>query len=760
VSIFQYSNSNSSSVLYHNDKDPIYKSDWLRFMHVMENDIDSGVWIRTQGNNSITSAVLGHGFQHYDLGFGNNTHEDLGNIIALNNIEVSGMNGNDGYLTHETASIGIIGATANNGKGIAGISHNVKTIGIQAYGAKKNSNNIYEPFTIESACKGNGKYLKDLWKWEWGCDSTVDSMYLAKKNNAKTIIIEGTTSSPFEQPANELRAVIPYFVNSGINVIIPAANNYNKDIRKFNTTTWYGSPITVDMPDTGSVIVSGLSLDGSKRHIGSDNVYYNYGVSKAGGTNNLYTSGGHGVDVGGPAEESFTTWVYKNNLSATNNYDRFGGTSGASPAITAIINLMLSLNSSLTPYEIRKILRETRQDNLLLGNDKITGSTPTAGMVDAWKALNAVSPFTTTAGNPSSSYGYKIQGTTLDSSNVITNNSQIPVNITTEPNKVLGLSISGSSDGATVRIGSKNANILGYAPNTIGFTVPSDSQSGLQDVIVTTPNGAFTFTNAINIINNNADPSFPSSITTNNISKNINYGFNFDLNESEGIFIADKSGKNNNGFFNTLHDLFPLRVNNNTALNFQPGSFVTVPYNASYNLGRKFAFLATLKLHELNREQMILHKWEDGYVNGQLVQSYGLGIYPDNKITLTLADNKENYFSITHNANLTLELNQDIGIGVIVDLDAKTVKFIKNQTVVDGNIVYDGIGYHYNSLDQFDAVKNSTIPLAIGNYTATMQGDFSLITNLNADLSNVASIVEEIKPEEVTKIFYDMGLRD
>ncbi|MFN4150392.1 MAG: hypothetical protein ACK4IX_05570, partial [Candidatus Sericytochromatia bacterium] len=203
-----------------------------------------------------------------------------------------------------------------------------------------------------------------------------------------------------------------------------------------------------------------------------------------------------------------------------------------------------------------------------------------------------------------------------------------------------------------------------------------------------------------------------------------------------------------------------LRVTNNTALNFQPGSFVTVPYNSSYNLGRKFAFLATLKLHEKNRQQLLLHKWEDGYVNGSLVQSYGWYIDSNNNLTLTLADNKENYFSVTHNANLTLEIDKGIGIGVIVDLDAKTVKFIKNQTVVDGNIVYNGMGYHYSRLDQFGAVKNSTIPLSIGNYTSQLQGDYSLITNLNADLSNVASVVEEIKPEEVTKIFYDMGLRD
>ena len=58
----------------------------------------------------------------------------------------------------------------------------------------------------------------------------------------------------------------------------------------------------------------------------------------------------------------------------------------------------------------------------------------------------------------------------------------------------------------------------------------------------------------IQIPNPNADASFPNSITVNNITINIAYGFNFGLNESSDIYVADKSGNKNHGVFSTLQN--------------------------------------------------------------------------------------------------------------------------------------------------------------------------------------------------------------
>lgn len=313
------------------------------------------------------------------------------------------------------------------------------------------------------------------------------------------------------------------------------------------------------------------------------------------------------------------------------------------------------------------------------------------------------------------------------------------------------------NDNVTVNINGQNMPIYDQRDGYVSFGI-QEGLSGNQNVSISNQFGTVIYNNSLNILSD-FSKSFPESISSNGFTKYINYGFNFDFNENSGSTVFDKSGKNNNSTLETLHTSYPIRINS-TGLNFTPGSYVKVPYSSSYNLPSKFTFLATLKLHEKNRQQLLLHKWEDGYVNGSLVQSYGWYIDSNNKLTLTLADNRNEYYSITHNASLNLDLEKDIGIAVIVDLENKTVKMIKNQTVVDANIVYDGIFYHYSSLNQFNSVKNSMVSLSIGNYTSIMQGDYSLSNNLNADLTNIASIVEEIKPEEVSKLFYDMGLRD
>jgi subtilisin family serine protease len=87
---------------------------------------------------------------------------------------------------------------------------------------------------------------------------------------------------------------------------------------------------------------------------------------------NYITVAAPGVDVLAPAPESayqFTT-----------------GTSVAAAEVSGVVALMLERNPSLTPSEVRKILRDTAKR--LSGKPSDVG----AGLVDAYKALLAAKP--------------------------------------------------------------------------------------------------------------------------------------------------------------------------------------------------------------------------------------------------------------------------------------------------------------------------------------------------------------------------------
>lgn len=410
----------------------IEKAQFLRNIHVMPNRASDpgpdnpGAWSITQGVPQVKIAIIDSGFQHTSLGFAN-THEDLGNVQLINNMELKPSLGLPN-VGHGQGSIGIVGATANNGKGGAGIAHGATVIAI-SHGTEIPL--IPKDEKLKSLCVGTGAPTGK-------CDSIADSIYLARKYlGTKVIGLENSGGDECETVVVEqthpvIRAAIAAAVANGITVLLPAANNSEQDVRKFVRDK------TVFLhPDTGSIIVGGVKLDGSDIDVlGCEKpqrdpktnailrdasgkilrdpaiqLTYNYGPAKIAGTNGWYSDPnvGHGIDVSGPSQfKNFSTFyaseaphlnsLYAGELSPAPRpdkslgYSQYAGTSAATPMVAGIVALMLSVKPDLTPLEIRKTLRLTRgrtPGEELIHSDPLKSGIVTAGMVNAYAALSA-----------------------------------------------------------------------------------------------------------------------------------------------------------------------------------------------------------------------------------------------------------------------------------------------------------------------------------------------------------------------------------
>ncbi|MFN8672247.1 MAG: PA14 domain-containing protein [Candidatus Sericytochromatia bacterium] len=380
---------------------------WLKNTHIMKNTQDNGIWSKSTGDANITLAVIDTG--------GLTTHEDLKsfNYDYIDNtdsgiIQNSINKANIGYtlkaselIEHGVNSSSVLGAAqTNNGKGTAGVGGISKIINIKGYHQliepkidPITKSEVYNEVLHQESCtcKGTGAGIGK-------CNAVSDSIIIARKNNAKVIVLEKEFSPrdkngaiiqgaglTLEQGDPSVRSLIASSIAKGHIIVVPAGNASNTDISKIEI-----NKIQRNMPDTGSIIVGGLNINGDSRfNIKGHTTGFNYGKSQMGGTNNLYTINGHGVDVSGPAERVFTLSSKQDSSglgpSGTNlgYYDpNFGGTSAASPLIGGIIGVILAQRANIKPLEIRRALRKNQQ--------YIDPSQKTAGMVNAFDTLNDV----------------------------------------------------------------------------------------------------------------------------------------------------------------------------------------------------------------------------------------------------------------------------------------------------------------------------------------------------------------------------------
>ncbi|MFN8674325.1 MAG: S8 family serine peptidase [Candidatus Sericytochromatia bacterium] len=398
---------------------------WLQTIKVMDKGLEKGAWsllndISFQTNKDIRGgnlksfpentrndnkiAIIGGGIFHKNLTNGV-THEDLDDIKI--NVYDYGNNNNIGFsATHDTKVIGITSATENNGKGLAGIAYGVnidyfRAVDSQCKDLLSNKKPVLER-NVKCNEGGYGLPAKEE-RQIFSLGSAVEnSIEYANKNGAKVILIElNNQTKTTEQSDFSIRSAIVDAVSNGSTVIVPAGNSLDTDISKITVNctsstnrdicdTRTGVSETFPMPDTGSIIVGGLTSDG--KNLLKNNKYYNYGKTNFGISESSYDYSpdtGHGIDISAPADNIYTTSYGSNNnpIPTPKDYAIVQGTSFSSPMIASIISLAYTIAPEpgpLHPLTMRDLIRITA-NNAFTG--VITDNRTTAGCVNAYEFL-------------------------------------------------------------------------------------------------------------------------------------------------------------------------------------------------------------------------------------------------------------------------------------------------------------------------------------------------------------------------------------
>jgi len=271
-------------------------------------------WDINQGDPDLIIAVLDSGVKldHPEISdrLWKNSNEVIDGIDNDNNGYIDDVDGwNFAYnsnnvsddVGHGTNIIGLLASKQDNDIGYAGINWNSKIMPVKML----NSNNSYTTVT-------------------WA----VNALYYAVDNGANVVNMSfgGTGNSSL------LKDAVVYAQDRGV-VMTVSMMNENND------TNYYPAAY----PET--IAVGSIDPDGNR----SNPFFWSSTSGSCYGTH---------IDLIAPG--NFTYGLSHNSNTQYGTY--WGGTSQAAPHVAGVISLMLSENPSLTPVEIRDVLRSTADD--------------------------------------------------------------------------------------------------------------------------------------------------------------------------------------------------------------------------------------------------------------------------------------------------------------------------------------------------------------------------------------------------------------
>ncbi|MDH3712673.1 MAG: S8 family peptidase [Gammaproteobacteria bacterium] len=252
---------------------------------------------------------------------------------------------------HGTLVTGVIGATTNNGLGIAGIDHNTSIL----------------PVRVLGKCGGTDADIVDGARWAMGLSvpNVADN-----PNPAKILNLSLGGFAPCTQIYQE---AFDYAQAQGVVVVVSAGNE--------------GLDLDVEGADVAPAECRGAFTIAATTRQGGETDYTNIGsavdIAAPGGTANT-------------ASEGILTTSDSGTIGPLNDnfYEAVIGTSFSAPVVSGIVALALALNPSLTPEQLKQTLVFTAREFPENTTDSMTGACTTsrcgAGLVDAHAVVDAV----------------------------------------------------------------------------------------------------------------------------------------------------------------------------------------------------------------------------------------------------------------------------------------------------------------------------------------------------------------------------------
>jgi len=299
-------------------------------------------WDRTTGSSSITVAVIDTGvLPHVDLA----SHlvpgyDFVAHVAGGSDPGDYGCNGSTSSW-HGTHVAGTIGAISNNGTGVAGVNWGSRIL----------------PVRVLGPCGGYTSDIADGMRWAAGIavNGTPGNPFPARVENL-SLGGTGTCSSTLQSAVNDV-------VARGTVVVVAAGN------------------AAADVGNTQPASCNGVIAVAATTRSGGRASYSNFGpkvtVSAPGG------GGGDGI---------LSTLNTGQTTPAADTYAWFQGTSMATPHVSGVASLMLSIDPTLTPAQVAQRLQQAaRPFPRGTGADCSVGVCG-AGIVDAAASVNAVAP--------------------------------------------------------------------------------------------------------------------------------------------------------------------------------------------------------------------------------------------------------------------------------------------------------------------------------------------------------------------------------
>ncbi|QDW53003.1 MULTISPECIES: S8 family peptidase [Burkholderia] len=340
--------------------DPAYNQQWYL------SDASVGIntppaWTRTKGSPTVVTAVLDTGYRpHPDL-VGNLLpgYNFISNINTSNNGQTRGTDATDpgDWVTqqelddangpyyhcasepstsswHGTRVMGVIGANANNGIGVAGVSWLGRIL----------------PVRVLGKCGGKTSDIADAMRWAAGIPVAGVA---TNPNPAKVINLSlggvGACSATFQQAIDDVNA-------KGVTVVVAAGND--------------GLSTAFDQPANCRGVIS-------------------VGATDATGRRASFSNFGSDVALSAPGVSILSTANGGTTTPGADTYGTASGTSLATPQVSGIVGLMLSMNGNLTPAQIQQKLQGGARAAMLPTSTSCTALPAGAGIADAGAAVTA-----------------------------------------------------------------------------------------------------------------------------------------------------------------------------------------------------------------------------------------------------------------------------------------------------------------------------------------------------------------------------------